>query len=65
VSGLQAGHQEKLRIIDLGNGRIAFQTPNGFDNTVGEYFTVVEEGHATASANSVGELETFDVMMDK
>jgi hypothetical protein len=63
VSGLEPGHQEKLRIIDLGNCRIAFQTPNGFDNTVGEYFTVDERGHATATAKSVGELETFDVMM--
>ena len=63
VSGREPIQEEKLRIIDLGNCRIAFQTPNGFDNTVGEYFTVDEEGHATATANSVGELETFDVMM--
>jgi peptidoglycan/xylan/chitin deacetylase (PgdA/CDA1 family) len=63
VTGLEPGHQEKLRIIDLGSCRIAIQTPNGFDNTFGEYFTVDERGHATATANSVGELETFDVMM--
>ena len=65
VNGLQPSALQMLRILDLGNCRVALQTPDGFDNIRGEYFSVQNQGvgPVTATANSVGDWETFDVIM--
>jgi hypothetical protein len=65
VNGVHPGKNERLRIVDLGNCRVALQAAHGFDKLSGEYFSVPNQGigPVTATANSAGEWETFDVIM--